>query len=769
MRIGRFNPSRGWRKLPRDPRVSPVAINIRPLRGQNRKQKIPMPTPEQLLKFLREHAGETFRPSEIMAELGIPMSEKRQVREMLRELTQGGEIGRFRRGAYSTPEQRKQLEGVLQVTRRGDGWVVVHGGEHEDISVPRRAIGPALHGDWVEVAVTGRFHNQVEGRIVRVVKHAHKTLVGQFLHTSEGALVVPKDPRIARRVRILRRHPRSQVPEGAWVIVKITHWSESQDDPLIGQLAEVLGADDEKGIDILVLLRGRGAATEFSPEVQSEAAALSGAISQEEIARRLDLRAQSIFTIDPETAKDFDDALSIELLGGGAVRLGVHIADVCHYVRPGTLIDAEAFDRATSIYPVDRVVPMLPNVLSDNLCSLRPREDRLTLSAFIEIGPDGKAGKTEIRESIIRSAFRLTYEEVQALFDEQPFPRAAEFAPIRAELLALRDLTRRLTRQRMERGALDLDLPETDVIFGSDGEVADVRRHPRFESHRLVEECMLLANEAVANLLARRTPSRSLSHPRRAGAKQPRTPAPNPAPLRRAAAQVERSSARTCSASSTASVAAKAPTIIMRMILRSLKKARYSERNAGHYGLASPCYCHFTSPIRRYPDLLVHRVVKEYLSPKGLSPALRQSLAEALPAMAAHTSEREERAAGIEREAVQIKSLEFIKPYIGEVIDGTVSGITDFGFFVQLDPWPIDGLVHVRTLEDDRYDFDEETFTLRGRRGGRIFHLADRVRVVIERVDPPAGQMDLRLMQKEQGRPARGKPGRGKPTQRRRK
>ncbi|MCX7016460.1 MAG: ribonuclease R [Candidatus Sumerlaeota bacterium] len=717
-----------------------------------------MPTPERLLAFLRQHPTEAFRPSEVMAALRIPMEEKHVVRAMLRELERGGQLVRFRRGAYAAPAGKNLVEGVLQSTFRGDGWVVAKGAARADVFIPRRAMGQALDGDWVEAEILREFRGKPEGRVLRVVEHAHRMLVGQFLHTHEGGLVLPKNPKVGRRVRILRRYSRDEIPEGAWVVVRITAWSESSVEPLLGQVDEILGAEDEPGIDILVLLRDEGVQTEFPKEALEEAAAIAPA-TEDEIRRRRNLRGQATFTIDPETAKDFDDALSVEPLEGGVVRLGVHIADVAHYVRPGTALDAEAYRRATSIYPVDRVVPMLPPRLSDDLCSLRPNEDRLTMSVFMDLSPDCRVLHSEICESVIHSRFRLSYEEVQAVFDEKPFARAQELTAIHGELQALRDLTRRLTRMRMERGALDLDLPETDIVFGRQGEVADVRPHPRFESHRLVEECMLIANEVVAEHLRRRAlpglyrvheepdpikleQLRGQLHP--FGIRFPKHILPDD--LQRAldrASEIEGGG------------------LITRMILRALAKARYCERNLGHFGLASPCYCHFTSPIRRYPDLLVHRVVREAMAPGGMKTSLRGELFERLPDMAGHTSEREERAEEIERDATTIKALEFMKPRLGEVFNGRVSGLTPFGMFVELEPWPIEGMVPLRSLDDDRYDYDPMTNTLVGRRSGRTFTLAQKVRVVVERVDPPARQMDLGLLQKETGKGSGKRNGKG--------
>jgi ribonuclease R len=727
-----------------------------------------MATPEQMVQFLRENKGLTFKPRQIMERLNIPVREKRAVREMLRELAQAGKIVRFKRGVYSIPGRQRVIEGVFQSSRTGGGFVVCKGTQQEDVRVPRYAEGAALNGDWVEATILGETRGKPEGRITQVVQHAHRNLVGQYLHTPNGGLVLPRDERIARRVKVLRRHSPKEIPEGAWVVVEIVNWSESKDDPLIGRVTEVLGTDDDKGIDILLLIRGKGAKIDFPEEVLKEAEACGDSIPESEISRRRDLRKMAIFTIDPETAKDFDDALSIERIDKDVVRLGVHIADVSQYVRPGTALEAEAYERSTSIYPVDRVVPMLPPALSDGLCSLRPNEDRLTMSVFMDIGRDCEILNTDVCESVIHSQFRLTYEEAQAVFDNKPFDRAEKVKAIHKELRGLRDLSLRLTEMRMKRGALDLDLPETDIILDKDGKTVDVRPHPRLQSHRLVEECMLLANEAVAALLEKRSlPGLYRVHEE-----------PDPLSLDRLRLllmpfgarlpkkKVERNDLQ---AALDKIKDIQGGGIVMRLILRSLKRARYSERNLGHFGLASARYSHFTSPIRRYPDLLVHRVLKEFLPSMSLPAERRQELIDAMPEIAAHTSNREELATEIERDATDVKSLEFMKPRLGEVFDGMISGIARFGLFVQLDPWPIEGLIPVRSLDDDYYDFDELTNTLRGRNSGRKFSLAEKVRVIVERVDPPARQMDLALVQSggarrwpETSKKKKGKKGRKK-------
>jgi len=494
----------------------------------------------------------------------------------------------------------------------------------------------------------------------------------------------------------------------------------------------------------------------FPEEVEGETERFAAPASAAELARRRDLRGLRIVTIDPATAKDFDDALSIERIGGGRAhgksaaarwRLKVHIADVSYFIREGGEIDREAFERGTSIYPVDRVVPMLPERLSSDLCSLRPGEDRLAMTVEAEIDERGSVVRSNAYRSIIHSRHRLTYEEVQAVFDGSDPQTTARLADIAETLRELRDLARVLRARRIERGALDLDIPEVRVVFDGRGAPCDVRHAARLESHQVVEECMLLANEVVARRLtaAGRPMIYRVHEPAPAAQLERLEPMLKCFGIR---ANLSRGALAQAEIQSALEQAERLPAghILRRLILRAMARAHYSPRNAGHFGLASACYCHFTSPIRRYPDLTVHRALGRMIDqPEPPGDAESEALLDDLETIARQSSDLERRAQQIEWDTTELKALEFMEEHLGGEFDGYVCGVQPYGLYVELDPYPVEGLIPLRGLPDDYYEIDELGTRLSGRRAGRQFRLASRVRVRIERIDLVALQMDLSL------------------------
>ena len=676
------------------------------------------------------------------------------------------------------------ITGVYQAAMRRGGFVVPDVAGIPDIRIPPTAVGAALHGDQVQVTVTkAKAGHSPKGQITRVLKHANAKILGRLSHAGRFSVVHPKNPRINRVVEIHRRFDPAEIPEGCWVITEIRQWSSGPEEPLIGKLAEVLGTDDEPGLPILLLIREGGITPDFTPEVEAEAEALrEKGITKEALRGRRDLRHERIVTIDPMTAKDFDDAIGLVRRVGEGWRIGVHIADVAHYVAPAGAIDMEAYERATSIYPVDRVIPMLPEALSNQMCSLRPGEDRLTMSAEFTIDPAGEVSEVELYASVIKSARRFAYEEVQGLFDEAdleagveiaarlvPHPRPVIPHELHRDLMEIRKASRALTAARMRRGALDLDLPETEILFDSERRVIDLRRAERFEAHRLIEELMIAANEAVARELERRgLPALFRVHDEPDETKVRMVapvlgrlgiPVPTRGGMSRAQLQQALSAARKHPAGA----------IVQRWVLRAMMRAKYQPENIGHYGLASASYVHFTSPIRRYPDLVVHRMVKALLA--GARPADEEiaRLAETLPLWGRHTSQREERAQRVEWDAQEILGLDFMRRYMGDVFEGFISGVGPMGFFVELVEYPVEGLVRIGSMDDDYYELDEETGIWKGRATGRTFALGDPATVMIERIDVLAGQMDLLLLRRKGGGPAKKGKGRPAPPQRRRR
>jgi len=711
-----------------------------------------MPTKKDLMRLFRKDATRLYKLRDIMNNVGAQKQSRKELRSLLGELSEEGKIQRFKGGRYGLLQSSDMVTGTLSIAQRGYGFIRRDQPDPDapsrpDVFVSQRNLHGAMHGDKVLAHLSRRDSDRREGRITKILKRARTQLVGRFQFERKGGTVIPRDTRIGRIVDIPKLDLRGKLKEGCWVMVRILDYGD-QRTPMTGEITDVVGMDEEPGIDILLVIRDYGVKPEFPEAVEREAESLPASISDEEIRKREDLRNLPCFTIDPETAKDFDDALSIEKLENGRFRLGVHIADVAHFVRPGTVIDGEALNRATSIYPVDRVIPMLPERLSNKLCSLRPGEDRLTMSVFMDVDHEGHIHNCRYCNGVIHSRFRLNYTEAQTVLDHSDPWISTRYASIRDQLFALKELSERLIRLRERRGALDLDVGETDVLFDSSGQVKDLRRHPRLASHRIIEQCMILANEAVALKTHRlkfpslyrvhEPPSQEKLHKiapvfANFGITLPPKRTVTPRALQRLLERIER--------------LGEAGPILRRVILRSMMRACYSHENLGHYGLGSRYYTHFTSPIRRYPDLIVHRILKQIISGEYREEETAEEWNERLPEIADHCSKLERLSQDIEYESTDIKGLEFMQKFIGFEFDGLISGITGFGMFIELKRYPIEGLIPIASLGKDYFEFDELTLTLKGRRSGSVFRLADPVRVYIEHIDVFRRKMELRLIE----------------------
>jgi len=709
---------------------------------------------KDILNLFQTDAHGFYKISDIQRRLQLDRKSRMEIQTILQELEQEGKIIHYKKHRYGLIEETNLVTGTISIAKKGFGFVRIEGkrdsdSQVRDVYINRRHLGGALHGDRVLARIVNESEDSTrqEGKVVKILQRAHREIVAQFYFEKKGGMAVPRDSRINRTIRIPKLDFRKELKNGIWVLIHITDFGDPQT-PMLGEIKEILGGEKDPGIDILLIIRDYGVKPEFPENVLQEAEALPRILSQEDMENRKDFRGINTFTIDPETAKDFDDALSIETLENGRFRLGVHIADVAHYMRTKSAIDEEARARATSIYPVDRVIPMLPERLSNNLCSLRPNEDRLCMSVIMDVDAEGNIHHSEFYNSIIHSRYRLNYTEAQSVLDHSDPWICAQYASIRKDLFALKEVSENLIRMRERKGALDLDVGETDVIFDSSGVAVDVRRHPRLQSHRIVEQCMILANEAVATKIHRlRIPSIYRIHEPPAqhklhklasflaeyGIHLPLKRSITPQKLQDALAQIED--------------LGEAGPILRRVFLRSMMRAQYSHENKGHYGLASPCYTHFTSPIRRYPDLIVHRVLKDILSGKLKDPNQGEEWFELLPDWASHCTDQEQRSEAIERESTNIKGLEFMRQFLGFEFEGIISGVTNFGLFVELERYPIEGLVPVSSLGSDRFVFNESTLTLVGKKSGRKFRFGDPVNVMIERIDIFKQEMDLTLVE----------------------
>jgi ribonuclease R len=765
------------------------------------------PTDRQLLAHIERlpHARANFK--QLVRELGSKGLARRELEEALDRLTARGQLIETRSGHFAAARfSREFAVGKLSIHREGYGFLIP---DHRpegllgDIFIPPDHAARAMHGDRVVVRI-GRFaaDGRAEGEVVRILERAHVTLVGEFRIRRRANYVVPHDERIQQWIEIpegLELPPAAPNPDrvgaapvgvnavedldGMIVNVELLEFPET-DQAGVGRVIEVLGHPDDFGVDVEIVIRKHHLPHQFPPEVLEQARSFSAAIPEKEIARRRDFRGLDIVTIDGETARDFDDAVWVDTLPNGNWALQVHIADVSHYVTPGTPIDREAFLRGTSVYFPDRAVPMLPVELSTDICSLRPQADRLVLSALLEIDHRGDVVAQEFCRGVIRSAERMTYTDVHAILEGDP-ARRERYAALLTRFEKMHELAFILNRKRARRGSIDFDLPEPLIEFDEFGEMTGVRRSPRNIAHRIIEEFMLAANEAVSahlesagldtlfrihekpaaarvlefeqiaahfgyslgvSVTARR---HSLVQRRRDGSRVRRDvdlfDEDLPITSRHYQKLVEKIEGKP------------EERILSYLMLRSLKQARYSERNAGHFALAASSYTHFTSPIRRYPDLIVHRILANFL--EGGAPRFDQ---DQLRVIAESCSDTERRAAEAERELVEWKKAKFMIDRVGDEFDGLIISTARFGFFVELTDLFVEGLVPIETLGGERFTYQENTRRIVSERSRRQYAIGDTVRVRLDRVDAvekrlqfsvvlPEGQMQRRLHKARRG------------------
>lgn len=693
---------------------------------------------DEVVRYLRSEAKRPLKAKELARALDVEgEAEYAAFRELLRTLESEGLVYRQRKGRYAVPENLNLVVGALHVTRGGDGFVDA-GPDREDVFVPARSLGGAVADDVV-VARVERFprNRNPEGSVIRVLRRAWDQVVGVYHRKRNYGFVSPQEPAL-RTDLFIPPDAEGDARDGQIVLAEVVDWGEGDVNP-VGRIARVLGAPGDPGVDILGILLGRQLPLDFPDEVKRAAERVrERGIGAAQLEGREDFRDRLSFTIDPADAKDHDDALSVRELEGGRLEVGVHIADVSFYVEDGDTLDEEALERGTSVYLVDRVVPMLPHALSSDLCSLVPGEDRLTVSAIFTADRDGRLLDSRIVRSVIRSRHRLSYDEAQVALEEGTGPDELVEA-----LHLLRSVSRRLRNERQRRGSIDFDLPEARVVLNAAGEPTDIQRVLRLESHLLIEDLMILANETVARLsLRERLPFiyRIHAEPEEEKLEGLRAIAATfgyQLPRRKLA---PRDLARLVDAME----GTRQEQLISTVTLRSMKQARYATKNVGHFGLASEAYAHFTSPIRRYPDLVVHRQLVRWLDAPERARAVDIGR---LDEIAEHCSAQERKAVEAERDSVDLKKIEFMERHLGDEFTGTISGVTAFGLFVLLDEYHVEGLVHVSTLEDDYYVYFEEQHALIGRRKRRKFQLGDPLKVRVARVDREERKIDFELLE----------------------
>jgi ribonuclease R len=689
------------------------------------------------------------RLKELARALGVGQPGYRDLRRLVKELERDGLVMRLRNSRYALPGQTRQRLGVLRVHPRGFGFVATPGAA-ADLFVPRDALRDAIDGDTVRVeVVTDGPSGEPEARILEVVTPTARRFPGSLVRGE-----VPPGVRAGRRAvvevdggilgRPVQVDPNQvkDLAEGTRVLVTVTdrRWGP---DGLRGEVVEVLGKPDDPRLDFPAVVRRYELPDEFPPEAQAEAAALAVS-SGVAVGSRLDLRSTRAFTVDPETARDFDDAVSLEPGPAGGWKVGVHIADVSHFVQPGTELDREARRRGTSVYLLDRVLHMLPEPLSGEVCTLKPGVDRLTVSALVDLDEEGVVQGFRLVESIIRSAARLTYGQVQAFFDGR-FGLAGPAVQLAEELEGMRRVSRLRRGLRRERGALDFDLPEPRVELDEESRPVALGQRPRLESHRLIEEFMLLANECVGQYAARhRLPVLYRIHRPPDREKLARILDLVPTARQRGRAGLTSTELQRL----LADLAGRPDgPLLHRIVLQSLMRAEYAVEDAGHFGLACRRYVHFTSPIRRYPDLYVHRVLKQALAAPGTTGGgvASEDGEPGLAELARSSSRTEQRAEEAERTYTRTKQLRFLEERLGQVLPGVVSGVVRGGFFIELAEFMVEGFCPVRGL-DDWYEVDERRRRLVGRRTRRTIQLGQQVQVRLAGVDWRAQDLDLLLV-----------------------
>ncbi|MBN2010739.1 ribonuclease R [candidate division KSB1 bacterium] len=700
---------------------------------------------KELLSFLEQNSNRTFKPKELARQFKVSQAEYTAFRKLLKRMIADAKIVKYKRGRIGLVRKSKYVVGRIDAKTQGYAFLVRENVE-KDIFISHLNMGTAFDGDLVKVelfADNRRGHN-LEGRVVEVVQRTRSTFVGTYHVSRHWNYVVPDNMKIQRDIYIPAEKS-AGAQSGQKVVVRLDVWENEHINPE-GEIVEILGFAHETGVDVLSVAKSFDLSTAFPRSVEQTVQQFPNEIPQSEIQRRLDLRDQLIFTIDPDDAKDFDDAISLRILENGNYELGVHIADVSYYVQPKSAIDREAYERGTSIYLVDRVIPMLPERLSNNLCSLVPDQDRLCMTVLMELNADGRIITATIHESIIHSKRRFTYEDVQKII-EQKKPKD-KFAKTIHAMQAL-NLIRQ--QQRYERGGLDFGSNEVKIELDETGKPIAIKKREQLDSHRLVEEFMILANTAVATQVGKILqqqlrmdvpfPYRIHEKPdkdklrvfidyiqalgiERVNRKQLNTP--------RAFQQVLE----------TISDADK-KVLVQNMMVRSMMKAKYATENVGHFGLALKFYSHFTSPIRRYPDLVCHRLLKAYCieqQTNAVSP-------EWLKAACEHATQREIVAQDAERASTKIKQLEFMEQHVGQEFAGIISGVVQFGIFVEITEYLVEGLVHISNLPDDYYVYDEKRFSLLGKHSGREYQLGDHVQVVVVKVNRDAQLLDFELVE----------------------
>lgn len=702
-----------------------------------------MITRDNILNFMRQESYRPLSYNELLGAFSVLPEDEHRFTKVLGGLEKEGEIVRTRKNKYGLPERMNLVRGVIRMNPRGYGILMPDEAEQEEIFVYGRNLNGAMHGDRVMVRLQQRGGENLrpEGEVVRALKRASSELVGTYEKGRHLAQVIPDDSRQIYPIAV-QSPKKLKVKNGDKVVVSITTWPD-KDRALEGRIIEVLGKKGQPGLDVEVVIRKHGLKADFPRAVLAEAEEAALPVSEQDREGRRDLRDWKMVTIDGEDAKDLDDAVSITRIPNG-YRLGVHIADVSHYVREDSKLDKEALERATSVYLVHRVLPMLPPQLSNNICSLNAGSDRLALSCIMDIDPQGRVLDYELCQSVIRIDERMTYTDVNRILLEDDAQLKERYRELAEDFHLMKELAEILRAERERRGMLDFDFPESQIITNEEGFPLDIRRLERGPGEKLIEDFMIKANEVVAeHMFNRGLPALYRVHEepdeeslsrlnlvlgvfgyKLGGRKiEPRL-------FQRILQDVKGQPEEQ---------------LIALVTLRSMKHARYLPQALGHFGLASPYYCHFTSPIRRYPDLMVHRVLKASLQ-GSLSAKRKSALGKRMPLIGEQATLQEIKAEEAERELRDIKKAQYMEAFIGEVFNARIASVQSFGIFVELEN-TVEGLVHISSIADDYYQYNDRNYTLVGSHTGRKFAIGDPIQVQLVRVDVDEAKIDFELVE----------------------
>lgn len=710
--------------------------------SKNKKKSEPMINKGELRKRLSTvmaaHPSHSFNYKQLAIQLEVKrMDMKRQISDVLQEMTAGGELEEISTGRYKMKQTGAYITGEVELTAKGAAYIISKESE-EDVFVAFSNLKHALNGDQVKVLVYARSRNRrPEGEVVEILERKKGTFVGIIQRSENYAFLIPTGKQLPYDVFIPMQHLNG-ADNGDKVVVRITEWPENQKNP-VGEVIEVLGKPGNNDTEMNAIMAEYELPVKFPPNVLKVAEKISLDIPEEEVRKRRDCREDITFTIDPKDAKDFDDALSVRELKEGMYEIGVHIADVSYYVKENTILDQEAYERATSVYLVDRTIPMLPERLSNGVCSLRPDEDKLCFSAIFKMDANAQVLEQWFGRTLIRSNRRFTYEEAQAMIEGGE-------GDYKKEVLLLNDLAQKMRAERFKSGAIDFDRVEVKFNLDEEGKPMGVYFKRSKEANKLIEEFMLLANKKVAE---------RIGNPK--DGKKARTfvyrihERPLPEKLEEFNRFVAKfgyglktgsRKALTTSMNSLMAEVKDKPeqNMIETLAVRTMAKAAYSTDNIGHYGLAFDFYTHFTSPIRRYPDVMVHRLLQRYLD--GGRSVNKDKYEE----YCKHSSDMEQVAANAERSSIKYKQVEFMSDKIGQNFEGTISGVTQWGFYVELEENKCEGLVSMTELDDDFYEFDEKNYCIAGRHHHKVYQLGDKVTVRVAKANLVARQLDYELV-----------------------